>query len=102
MHIQRGRSAGKGAATPYLAELCGARIAICDEAGDDAALDEEIVKRMTGEGKLEGRMLFQNNVSFNPTHLPILLANNLPKIDYSSFQHASQKRSTDGLREPLT
>lgn len=79
--LKRGRSAGKGAPTPYLSELAGARLALCDEAGDDSVLDEEIVKRMTGEGAMAGRALYANTVTFKATHLPILLANHLPKID---------------------
>lgn len=42
--LKKGRPSGKGAATPYLSQLAGARIAICDEVGDDPVLDEEIVK----------------------------------------------------------
>lgn len=103
--LKRGRPSGKGAATPYLLQLAGARIANCDEAGDDSALDEEIVKRMTGEGKMTGRALFFNAGPFRATHLPILLGNYLPKININdpaqeayggSFQHGCQRRSRDG------
>lgn len=79
--LKRGRPSGKGAATPYLSQLAGARIAICDEVGDDPVLDEEIVKRMTGESTMTARALYSNPVDFKATHLPILLSNCLPKIN---------------------
>ncbi|DBB16143.1 TPA: hypothetical protein ACH3X3_015185 [Trebouxia sp. C0006] len=79
--LKRGRPSGKGAATPYLSQLAGARIAICDEVGDDPVLDEEIVKRMTGESTMTARALHSNPVDFKATHLPILLSNCLPKIN---------------------
>lgn len=79
--MKRGRPSGKGAATPYLSQLAGARIAICDEVGDDPVLDGEIVKRMTGESTMTARALYSNPVDFKATHLPILLSNCLPKIN---------------------
>ncbi len=36
---------------------------------------------MTGEGTMTGRALFSHTVPFRATHLPILLANYLPKIN---------------------
>ena len=78
---KKGRASSTGAATPHLADLAGARIAICDEADEDAVLDEETVTRMTGDSKMTARMLYKNFTPFNPTHLPILLANHLPKIN---------------------
>ncbi len=79
--LKRGRSAGKGSATPYMANLQGARLAICDEAGDEAELDDEAVKRATGGTTIEARYLHSNPVYFKPTHLPILLTNHRPRIN---------------------
>ena len=53
--LTRDRPAGKGAATPYLASLQGACLAICDEAPDDVQLDEEAVKRVTGQTTIEAK-----------------------------------------------
>jgi len=79
--LKRDRPAGKGAATPYLAALQGARLAICDEAPDDVQLDEEAVKRVTGQTTIEARFLNANPVCFKPTHLPMLLTNSKPMIN---------------------
>ena len=72
---------GKGAPTPFLAALRGARLAICDEAPEDAVLDEESVKRATGQTTIEARFLGANPIYFKPTHLPMLLTNYRPTIN---------------------
>lgn len=79
--IKKDRAQGKGAATPFLAVLRGARIAICDELPEDAILDEEAVKRATGQSTIEARFLHSNPIFFEATHLPVLMTNYLPKIN---------------------
>lgn len=79
--LKRGRPPAKGAPTPYMAMLKGARIAICDETPDDAILDEEAIKRATGQGVIEARFLGCNPICFEATHLPIILTNSIPKIN---------------------
>ncbi len=79
--FKKDRPAGKGSATPYMAALQGARLAICDEAPDDVQLDEEAIKRVTGQTTIEARYLHSNPVCFRPTHLPMLLTNAKPKIN---------------------
>ncbi len=56
-------------------------MAICDEAPDDVQLDEEAVKRVTGQTTIEARFLNANPVCFKPTHLPMLLTNAKPMIN---------------------
>ena len=79
--IKRGRPAGKNAPTPYLADLAGKRLAVCDELPEDAVLDEELVKRATGSGTLTARYLNANPFDFPATHFSILLTNHKPKIN---------------------
>ncbi|KAK9789030.1 hypothetical protein WJX73_007129 [Symbiochloris irregularis] len=84
--IKRGRPQSKNAPTPYLADLKGRRIAVCDELPEDVdgaqpALDDDIVKRATGETKIIARHLHGNPIHFMPTHFAILLTNFRPKVN---------------------
>ncbi len=114
--IKRGKAPGKNAPTPYIADLCGKRIAICDELPDDAVLDEELVKRATGDTTLSARYLNANPFEFKPTHLPILLTNQKPSLNIDDaavlrrilfapfalqFKHPWEMDPTDTTHRPL-
>lgn len=79
--IKRERPQSKNAATPYLARLKGRRLAVCDELSEDAVLDDDIVKRATGESELTTRFLNGNPFTFQPIHFAILLTNHKPKVN---------------------
>jgi hypothetical protein len=62
----------KGAATGYLAELRGFRVAITNETSPGERVDLGNVLMMTGGGKAFSRLLYQNNFSFRFTHTPFI------------------------------
>jgi phage/plasmid-associated DNA primase len=70
----------KCAATGYLAELHGKRVAITDETSLGERVDLGLVLMMTGGGKVSSRLLFQNNVSFRFSHTPFVQTNYNPEI----------------------
>jgi P4 family phage/plasmid primase-like protien len=79
--FKNSRRTSQGAATPHLAELKGKRIAICDESAEDDVLDESTIKQVTGGSQINCRLLHQNPIAFTPTHLPILMTNNKPRMN---------------------
>ncbi|GAQ93317.1 hypothetical protein KFL_014360015 [Klebsormidium nitens] len=64
----------KGAATGYLAELQGKRVAVTDETSPGERVDVGVVLKMTGGGKVSSRLLFQNNVCNGTTAHRLLAA----------------------------
>lgn len=79
--IKNDRGSGKGAASPYLAELRQKRIAVCDESEDQEKLDDGSIKLATGGSELNCRFLYGNPIKFVPTHLPVLMTNHKPVIN---------------------
>jgi P4 family phage/plasmid primase-like protien len=73
---------GFGRATNDVRELKDVRLAIAPEWDETAVLDEGRMKRLTGgQGEqVKGRLLYQNNVAFNPTHKLWLLTNHKPAV----------------------
>ena len=63
-----------------LASMRGARAVLASEIRNGAALDEQLVKNMTGGDKLRARFLHQNSFEFLPTFKVWLLVNHLPRI----------------------
>ncbi|GAQ90320.1 hypothetical protein KFL_006270020 [Klebsormidium nitens] len=74
------RAPSKGAATGYLAELQGLRVAITDETSPGERVDLGLVLTMTGGGKISSRLLYQNNVSFRFSHTPFIQTNYDPEV----------------------
>jgi phage/plasmid-associated DNA primase len=74
------RPPSKGAATGYLAELRGLRIAITDETSPGERVDLGLVLQMTGGGKVMAQLLFKNNVAFRCSHTPFIQTNYDPEI----------------------
>jgi putative DNA primase/helicase len=73
---------GFGRATNDVRELKDVRLAIAPEWDETAVLDEGRMKRLTGgQGEqVKGRLLYQNNVAFDPTHKLWLLTNYKPAV----------------------
>jgi putative DNA primase/helicase len=73
---------GFGRATNDIRELKDVRLAIASEWDEGGMLDEGRLKRLTGgQGEqVKGRLLYQNNVAFDPTHKLWLLTNHKPTV----------------------
>jgi phage/plasmid-associated DNA primase len=74
------RPSSKGAATGYLAELRGKRVAVTDETSPGERVDLGLVLMMTGGGQVKFRMLFENNTAFRFSHTPFIQTNYDPEI----------------------
>jgi len=61
------RDVNRGAPSPDLASLAGARLAKCIEVRENIRLNEERVKALTGGDRIRARFLFQNPFEFYPT-----------------------------------
>ena len=63
-----------------IAKLKGRRLVIVDETKKNMRLRTSLVKRMTGDAELTGRLMRQNYEDFKVTHKTILMTQNLPII----------------------
>ena len=79
--IKGERPVDKNAPTPYLADLAGKRVAVCDEIPENAVIDDDTVKRATTRGTMEARHLNKNFIQFTKTHFSVLLTNHKPKFN---------------------
>lgn len=71
------------------ANLRGVRFVGSMETGENARLDEELVKRLTGGDLIKGRMMRQDHIEFPPSHTLFLGTNHRPKIrgtDYAMWR----------------
>jgi putative DNA primase/helicase len=74
------RRASSGAAQPHIMALRGKRLAWCSESEAQDRLSVAQVKQLTGGGTITGRSLYQNMITFIPTHKLVLMTNCLPQI----------------------
>lgn len=79
--FQNDKKASTGQASAHLAKLEGRRIAVLDDADEGGVLNDGVIKQMTGGALMTCRMLYSNPISFQPTHLPILLTNHRPRMN---------------------
>lgn len=63
-----------------IARLKSARLVVTAESGEGAALDESMVKTLTGEDAITSRFLFKEHFEFVPQFTPIMSTNNAPVI----------------------
>ncbi|HUU19744.1 MAG TPA: phage/plasmid primase, P4 family [Sedimentisphaerales bacterium] len=63
-----------------IADLKGRRLVVVDETKKNMKLRASLVKRMTGDRELKGRLMRQNFSEFKTTHKTILMTQNLPVI----------------------
>lgn len=61
-------------------ELRGKRFVTAIETGEGQALNQAVVKNLTGGDKLRGRALYQEAETFKPTHKLILATNKKPQV----------------------
>ena len=66
------------AASPEIAKLNRVRIAIVSESKDVRKFDTATLKDLTGGDIITARAMYQQPISFNPTHKFFLQGNNLP------------------------
>jgi putative DNA primase/helicase len=79
-----------GRATPELARLAGARLAVACESDQGCRLAEGLIKQMTGNDRIAARGLWENIFEFTPTHKILLATNHKPRIDDAT--HAMWRR----------
>jgi putative DNA primase/helicase len=65
-------------------DLMGRRLAVVSETDEGKRLAEATMKRLTGGDPITARYMRENNVTFTPSHLPILVTNHLPKVSGDS------------------
>lgn len=63
-----------------LANLAGARFALCGEVSSQQRFDEGLVKDLVGEDKISARKLYENLSEFEPTHKLFIPGNHKPAI----------------------
>ncbi|MEV0351549.1 phage/plasmid primase, P4 family [Nonomuraea sp. NPDC050680] len=63
-----------------LADLKGARLAVCSETDEGRSLASATMKRLTGGERLRARKMRQNFFEFDPSHVLILCTNHKPKV----------------------
>ena len=79
-----------GRATPDLARLQGARLAVAIESDDGCRLAEGTIKQMTGGDRIAARRLYQDFIEFEPTHKILFGTNHKPRVRDNS--HAMWRR----------
>lgn len=60
--------------------LRGARLAVCQETGDEEKLNAKRVKLLTGGSRIKARGMRQDYYSFTPTHKLVVATNHLPRV----------------------
>lgn len=69
-----------GGATPDLADLVGARLALTTETEDGAALAESLVKSLTAGDTISARPLYGRPINFAPQFKLLMLGNHRPVV----------------------
>jgi putative DNA primase/helicase len=73
-----------------IADLCGKRLVVASETEEGAKLKVQLVKRLTGDGRIKGRFMRQDFFEFDRTHKLIIVSNNKPLI--RETKHAIWRR----------
>lgn len=68
------------AASPYVADMAGARYVLASEIPENRKIDEPLVKDLTGGDAISARYLFSNPFTFIPTHKLWIFGNYKPQI----------------------
>lgn len=70
----------RGGGGPEMMTLLGARLVVGSETEEGRQLDAAMMKRLVGGDELTARRLYQEPVSWEPTHQLIYVTNHLPKV----------------------
>lgn len=73
-------SAERGGGGPEMMTLRGARLVIGSETDEGRHLDAALMKRLTGGDQLTARRLYQEPVTWTPSHQLLYVTNHLPKV----------------------
>lgn len=73
-----------------IADLCGKRLVVASETEEGARLKVQLVKRLTGDGRLKARFMRQDFFEFDRTHKLVIVSNNRPLI--RETKHAIWRR----------
>jgi len=65
----------------HLAELCGRRLAVCNEGAKSKKLDSRQLKALTGGGSVTGRRLMHQPITFPITSKILIVANDRPNLE---------------------
>lgn len=68
-----------------IADLFGVRLAVGIESAQGRALDEALVKHLTGEDLIRARRMREDFWQFQPSHKLVLVTNHLPKITLGDY-----------------
>jgi putative DNA primase/helicase len=79
-----------GRATPDLARLQGARLAVAIESDEGCRLAEGTIKQMTGSDRIAARRLYQDFIEFEPSHKIFFATNHKPRVKDNT--HAMWRR----------
>lgn len=71
---------GDLAVMPYVAELDGRRVVVASETAENKRLNEELVKDLTGQDRMEARRLFHKPFNFKPQFKIWIYGNHRPTI----------------------
>lgn len=69
-----------GIGGPEMMQLLGARLVIGSETAEGRKLDEALMKRLTGGDELTARHLYQEPVTWTPTHQLVYVTNKEPTV----------------------
>ena len=98
----------------YIADLCGARLAVCNEGSKMHRLDSRGFKMLSGGGWAVGRRMGQQPIHFKQTHKILVLANHPPVLELDDAmkqrvhvvpftqKFRGEKTEQKGLREFFT
>lgn len=78
------------AASPDLADLAGARLALATEPAEGARLNVSLVKQLTGGERIKARWLHKNPFQYTPQFKLAMVGNHKPEIPEST--HAAWRR----------
>lgn len=73
-------AAERGGGGPEMMTLRGARLVIGSETDEGRQLDAALMKRLTGGDQLTARRLYQEPVTWTPSHQLLYVTNHLPKV----------------------
>lgn len=71
---------GREGAGPEMMSLLGARLVVGSETGDGRQLDAALMKRLTGGDPITARRLYQEPVTWMPSHQLVYVTNHLPRV----------------------
>ncbi|WP_457950476.1 DNA primase family protein [Pseudarthrobacter sp. alpha12b] len=71
---------GREGGGPEMMSLLGARLVIGSETGDGRQLDAALMKRLTGGDPITARRLYQEPVTWSPSHQLVYVTNHLPRV----------------------